>query len=307
MQIITLTLSPAFDMHCQAETFSAEHENLVRLQLCQAGGKGVNISRALSCNGLSSLALLVLGEENADNFLKNLSGETFTCRSIKVPGRIRENITIHTPGMAETRISFPGFYAGNELLDQLWDVLESEIDANTFLTITGRLPEGITAQQMSGLLYKAAAKGAKLVVDSRSFSLEDLKALKPWLIKPNQEEISAYLGRPVHALEEILQEAQSLHLQGIENVMVSMGEGGALLVCNEGSLIALPPQIAPKSTIGAGDSAIAGFLACPDSAPGKRLVYAVAFGTAACLTEGTLPPEPESIAQILPLVQLKAL
>lgn len=305
MRIITLTLSPAFDMHCQADDFSAEHENLVRLQLCQAGGKGINISRALSRNGCGCLAFLVLGEDNADSFLKNLDGEAFSRYCLTVPGRIRENITIHVPGKAETRISFPGFTVEKGLLDQLWSALEAQLDRDTVLTMTGRLPEGIDSKQMSALLCKAAARGAKLVVDSRSFSLEDLKALKPWLIKPNQEEISAYLGRAVRSLEEIYREALELHRQGIENVMISMGDAGALLVCDEGAFIATPPQITVKSTIGAGDSTIAGFLSCPAADPGSRLAHAVAFGTAACLTGGTLPPDPESIAQILPLVHLK--
>jgi len=305
MQIITLTLSPAFDMHCHAESFSAGHENLVTVQLCQAGGKGVNISRALTHNAQESLALLVLGEENADSFLKKLSGECIPCHAITVPGRIRENITIHTVGQAETRISFPGFAVKKDLLDQLWSFLEPKLDSDTVLTMTGRLPEGISASEMSRLLHKAKAKGAKLVVDSRSFSLEDLKALKPWLIKPNQEEISAYLGRTVHTLEEVLREAQALHCAGIEHVMVSMGEDGALLVCREGSFIATPPKITAISTVGAGDSAIAGFLACQESLPEKRLQYAIAFGTAACLTVGTLPPEPRTIESILPSIQLK--
>jgi len=299
MRIITLTLSPAFDMHCQADDFSAEHENAVRLQLCQAGGKGVNISRALSRNGCNCHAFLVLGADNADSFLKSLAEESFPCHSITVPGRIRENITIHTPGKAETRISFPGFPVEKELLGQLWSALEARIDKNTVLTMTGRLPEGIATQEMSELLCKAAALGAKLVVDSRSFSLEDLKALKPWLIKPNQEEISAYLGRAVRSLEEIYREALELHRQGVENVMISMGKAGALLVCSEGSFIATPPQITVKSTIGAGDSTIAGFLACQDPDPKLRLVHAVAFGTAACLTEGTQPPTEEMIRNLL--------
>ena len=72
MKIITLTLGPAFDMHCHADALLLDHENLVYMDLCQAGGKGVNISRALVNNGTANLALLVLGRENADSFLRNL-------------------------------------------------------------------------------------------------------------------------------------------------------------------------------------------------------------------------------------------
>ena len=78
MKIITLTLGPAFDMHCHADSLALDHENLVYMDLCQAGGKGVNISRALVRNGTPNLALLVLGAENADSFLRNLDAKGVT-------------------------------------------------------------------------------------------------------------------------------------------------------------------------------------------------------------------------------------
>lgn len=306
MKIITLTLSPAFDMHCHAEKIVADHENLVYMDLCQAGGKGVNISRALVSNGTENLALLVLGQENGDSFLRNLDADGVTYETITVPGRIRENITIHT-GPTETRISFPGFSVTPDLLESLSKTLLEKADDETVVTMTGRVPEGITVGDIMDLLRAAAEKGAKIVVDSRSFSLKDLKDLKPWLIKPNQEEISAYLGREISSLEQTLTEAKALYKAGIRNVMISMGGDGALLVCDEGAFIAIPPKVEVKSTIGAGDSSIAGFVACPYDDAAKRLQWAVAYGSAACMTEGTLPPKPENVKDILPRVQLKKL
>lgn len=307
MNIITLTLSPAFDMHCHAASLQLEHENLVYMDLCQAGGKGVNISRALVNNGCENLALLVLGRENADSFLHNLDKDGLRYHAITVPGRIRENITIHTEGAAETRISFPGFPVEEGLLEQVAQELLRRTDANTVITMTGRVAGGMRVADVMEVLRKAAAKGAKLVVDSRSFSLEDLKALKPWLIKPNQEEISGYLGREIRSLEETVQEAKALHAAGIANVMISMGGDGALLVCDQGTYIAVPPAVEVRSTIGAGDSSIAGFLACPREAAADRLCRAVAYGTAACMTEGTIPPAPADVQSILPRIQLKTL
>lgn len=307
MKIITLTLSPAFDMHCSAGSLALEHENLVYLDLCQTGGKGVNISRALVHNGTPNLAFLVLGKDNARSFLDDLEADGVEYRAITVPGRIRENITIHTVGQAETRISFPGFRVEPEVLEEVSRFLLSRADENTVITMTGRVSEGMAVSDVMAVLDKAAQKGAKVVVDSRSFGLEALKQMKPWLIKPNQEEISAYLGREIRSLEETLREAAELHKAGIENVMISMGGDGALLVCGAGAFIAVPPQVEVKSTIGAGDSAIAGFIACPEETPEQRLRWAVAYGTAACMAEGTLPPAPEDIAAILPKIQLKKL
>ncbi len=307
MKIITLTLSPAFDMHCHADSLRLDHENLIHLDLCQAGGKGVNISRALAKNGTENLALLVLGEENAHSFEKNLAADGISWEAITVPGRIRENITIHVTNAPETRLSFPGFPVTEDLLSQVAEKLLALADANTVITMTGRVPEGMAVEDVMEVLKTAANRGARIVVDSRSFTLDQLKQLKPWLIKPNQEEISAYLGREIKSLSESLREAKALQEAGIENVMISLGGDGALLVCPQGAFTAVPPAVEVRSTVGAGDSTIAGFISCPDPDPIKRLTQAVAYGTAACMTEGTLPPNPEAIAAILLKVQCRVL
>lgn len=306
MKIVTLTLNPAFDMHCHTERLVLDHENLAYMDLCQAGGKGVNISRALVSNGTENLALLVLGQENADSFLHNLDADGVTCDAITVPGRIRENITIHT-GSSETRISFPGFDVEPDVLRRVEEKLLAIANSDTVVTMTGRVAEGMAVADVMAVLRKVAAKGAKIVVDSRSFSLEDLKELKPWLIKPNQEEISAYLGREISTLEQTVAEAKQLYQAGIANVMISMGGDGALLVCGEGIYIAVPPKVEVKSTIGAGDSSIAGFIACPDNSGVKRLQWAVAYGSAACMAEGTLPPRPEDVQMLLKDIKIKML
>ena len=306
MKIITLTLGPAFDMHCHADKLILDHENLAFMDLCQAGGKGVNISRALAHNGTENLALLVLGQENAASFTQNLDADGVTYDAITVPGRIRENITIHT-GNTETRISFPGFRVAADVLPQVAQKLLALVDDDTVVTMTGRAAEGMAVADVSNMLRKCAEKGAKIVVDSRSFSLQDLKDLKPWLIKPNQEEISAYLGREISNLEQTLTEAKALHADGIANVMISMGGDGALLVCDEGTFIAVPPKVDVKSTIGAGDSAIAGFCACPADSAAEKLRWAVAYGSAACMAEGTLPPEPKAVQSLLENIMLKNL
>ena len=140
-----------------------------------------------------------------------------------------------------------------------------------------------------------------MVIDSKSFTLEHLFALRPWLIKPNQEEIAEYFGCEIRKLEEAAEKAKLLHEKGIANAMISLGGDGALLACKEGVFTVHAPKIRPVSTIGAGDSSIAGVLAA--AAEGKSaadcLKTAVAYGTAACLTAGTLPPRREDIHSIL--------
>lgn len=301
MRIITLTLNPAFDVHCHTPHFEPFHENLAEITDREAGGKGVNISRALTMNGVENLALVVLGEENGSDFRRALDADGMKYLEITVPGRIRENITLHADDSDETRISFSGFKADDSLLDRVKDAILPMADDGCIITFTGRVPSGISMDAVKALLCELKARGAKIVIDSRSFSKADLIEMAPWLIKPNQEEISEYLGIKVETHEDTLSAAKELNRLGIENVMISLGSKGAMLVCSEGAFTATPPKIEAVSTIGAGDSSIAGFLAAAND--GKHaadmLRCAVAYGSAACMSAGTRPPMPCDVAAVM--------
>ena len=126
------------------------------------------------------------------------------------------------------------------------------------------------------------------------------KDIRPFLIKPNEEEIFELFGLNYAGFDEAVSLAEKLHTCGVENVMLTFGGEGAMLINEDGMLRAHAPKITPVSTIGAGDSAIAGFLAIAASGGSRKdaLVSAIAYGTAACLTEGTKPPRKEIIEEI---------
>ncbi len=295
MSIITLTLSPAFDIHCTVKGFTAGREHLASDRSRGIGGKGINISRALSENGIRNQALVLLGDENGDDFAKGLEECSLDFRALSVPGRIRENMTIHSVGehSEETRISFCGFSADASHLDRLLNLCT--IDTDSIITFTGSLPEGIDLACAENFLENIIRTGARLVIDSKSIPLDLLCKLRPWLIKPNLEEAEAYFG-PLD-FDKTVQTARELQKNGIANVMISLGADGAILACDEGVYLAVPPRIEAISTIGAGDSMIAGFIS-EDCESSERLASAVSWGTAACLTKGTNPPRPEDIARI---------
>ncbi len=309
MKCITLTLNPAFDRHCFVPSFSLYREHLATSDVCEAGGKGVNISRALVANGVDNLALVVMGRENAASFSAALDADGIHYEAVCVEGRIRENLTVHTDNAPETRISFAGFECDDTLLVRVWDMLSDKLDADTVLTFTGRVPSGVGMSAVSEFLGKVRAAGAKVVIDSKSFTtLDSLTSESPWLIKPNQEEISEYLGREISTHAEIVEVARGIRARGVENVMVSLGEKGALLVCGEGAFVCTPPSIEARSSIGAGDSSIGGFIAATleGLAPKDALRTCVAYGTAACLREGTLPPLAEDVRRIAEQVEISA-
>ena len=299
MKIITLTLNPAIDMHCYAENFEPFHENLASITSLDAGGKGVNISRALVENGVDNLALVVLGEENGASFASSLKADGMKLAEIYVDGRIRENITLHTNNAPETRISFSGFVATDALIDKVEELL-CDVDSDTVVTLTGSNPKGITIERVMTMVKNFQAKGAKVIIDSRSFSKDNLFASNPWLIKPNEEEISMYTDIEVTDFASAAIAAKQIRAMGVENVMISSSKG-AVLACAEGTFVAYAPKIKVASTIGAGDSSIAGFLAAATAGKSyaEMLRNAVAFGSAACTTEGTRPPLTDVVASCL--------
>lgn len=291
MKIVTLTLNPAMDIHCDCDDFRPFGESLAVNEVAYAGGKGLNVSRALHAAGVDSEAVLVLGEDNRADFEQKLKEEKLPYTPIGWPGRIRENITLHTSGKPETRISFAGFSADASLLSKVEAALPP-LEEGDVLTLTGRDPEGLDIEDVKDFLLRQKKKGVRIVIDSRSFGLDDILAVKPYLIKPNDEEIAAYTGREISSLSDAAEAASALRAGGIDNVMITLGGDGAVLSCDEGVFTSLVPPVEVLSTVGAGDSSIAGFLAAEAwgaSAPDK-LHTAVAFGSAACRQAGTAAP-----------------
>ena len=171
----------------------------------------------------------------------------------------------------------------------------------------GSVPEGVELSELKKLLLELKARGARIVIDSRSFSVADLAEVGPYLIKPNEEELARYAAKKIRDVDSAIEAARTLNAKGIENVLVTLGASGAVLVNREGITLAEAPQVRVLSTIGAGDSTVAGFLAgqAQGLSTENCLALAVASGTAACLTEGTAPPRKEDVQRLRSEVLLK--
>ena len=302
-QIRTITLNPCFDWHYTVPNFSAGKENLVTEISMEAGGKGVNTSRALRVNGVDNLAYIVIGDENGETFVAQMKKDDVSCRYFKIKGRIRENITVHSSEGKETRISLNTFRVPELAFAELEAAILSEDVPNLLVSFSGRIPMGLEKSRVAEMLKKLIAGGAKVVVDSASFTPNDLRELHPWFIKPNEQEIGMFLGKTPASVREAADAARELVLAGIsETAMISLGGDGAAYSDGKNTYVLHVPKLEnPVSTIGAGDSTIAGLLA--GTAQGlpqtDALRLAVAYGTAACMTAGTLPPLPKDVGNVL--------
>ena len=188
MKIITVTLNPAFDIHCSCDGFAAGKENLASVTRHDAGGKGVNTSRALAAGGKESRAVVAVGRENGDTYLKQLSAAGVDFTAVPIDGRIRENITVHSSGDAETRISFAGFTADKSLLSKALTAI-GETDGDTIVCFAGKNPQGIDISDIKAFIGKVKASGARVSLDSSSFEIGDIIDVGAWLIKPNEGKI----------------------------------------------------------------------------------------------------------------------
>lgn len=306
MKLITLTLNPAYDLHLIMKDFKLYKENYVESSILEAGGKGINISRALLKNSIASTAYVILGKQNASDFVSQLREDGLNFKELYCEGKIRENITIHTPNEPETRISSESYLFSDEILEKFSDELKQTVDNNTIVTFSGRLPKGLSLEKAERFLAEMRSYNCRLVVDCNSFSMDSLMRIRPWLIKPNDQEIRSLTGEKIETMEQAMAAAKMIGAMGIENVIISMGKDGAVMSSAELNCIAKAPGITPVSTIGAGDSMLAGFIGAFSRGAGIEECFrtAVAFGTAACLTQGTLPPEPEDIEKLKPGVSI---
>jgi 1-phosphofructokinase family hexose kinase len=301
MQIFTLTLNPAFDIHYELDTLTLGAEQYARAVLREAGGKGINTSRALTVNGIENTAFAVLGADNSAAFEALLKQDGMTCRTVTVPGAIRENLTLHPDNQPETRISLNHFTVAPSVLDALYNQLTAMGERGDLLSFAGRIPQGLTTENVCTFLRRLRQYGFRLIVDCNSLTIRELMQIHPWLIKPNASELRALCSTadPLAAARTLIR------VGAAEQVLVTLGERGALF-CTESQTqrMIVPPLTHPLSTIGAGDSTIAGFMA----AVARNLpraewpVHAVAWGTAACMTPGTRPPRPEDILAVLPQI-----
>ena len=299
MRIITVTLNPAYDIHAKTISFKEGEETLADITSYDIGGKGINISKALKAMDILTENIIVLGSENKEYYLNKMREEGLRFKEIYSRGRIRENITIHDEKGVETRLSFKGFKVDDNVLKELKEIIGT-VDQSTIICLSGSNPLGINKEELINYLIFLKDEGAKIIIDSKSFSLGELLSVKPLLIKPNEEELMTFCGLKKVNGEIIKKTGLELLDRGIENVLVSLGEKGAILCTKNGVYSGKVPKISVISTVGAGDSSVAGFIYSYIKNEGEKelLINALSFGTAKCLNKGTCPPKKEDILSI---------
>lgn len=260
--IVTITMNPAIDLACTISDFTVGKVNRVAAYQSDAAGKGVNIAVLLRKFGLRVTVTGFLGSDNALIFEKLFQKEGMRDRFVRVPGETRIGIKILDPETESTTdVNFPGLAPDYGQVRELMDTVEKLAAESSIVVIGGSLPATVSPEVVGELVAIIKAGGAKAVVDTSGPALHSAVKSVPWLIKPNDDELSELVGRPLKTKEELIEEARLMNRSGIANVAVSLGSRGALFVDEEEELFVRPPKVNAVSTVGAGDAMIGGLVA----------------------------------------------
>jgi 6-phosphofructokinase 2 len=288
--IYTVTLNPAIDRILEIEGFNVDEVNRVEKESRYAGGKGIDVSRALRELGWESVALGYMGGYTGHEVAGRLGAEGVICRLTPIDNETRTNIIVHDRKSGKV-ITFSA--RGPEISSSEFGSFLKHMDHlyphPTYLVCSGSVPPGVPTNIYRLLIEWARPRNIKVVLDASGASLkEGIKAL-PFAIKPNQWELAELTERQVNTIEEVALTAKELHASGISVVLVSLGPRGVVGISSEGTYHATPPEVEVNSPVGAGDSAVAGFLISQVQGLGlaEAVKSAVAAGTAAVLTSGT--------------------
>lgn len=294
--IVTLTPNPSLDRALDLDQLVPGAVNRATGTHQHPGGKGINVSRALAAHGVGSRAVLPSGGADGAQLVALLAQHGVQARPVPVAGDTRSNVTLTESSGATTKINAPGPALSPAEVDALLAAVEAEIsDGAQAVVAAGSLPAGVDDAFFTRVADLGARHGVPVVLDT---SGEPLAAAVRHgglaLVKPNDDELAELAGRELTTVGDVLSAAHALRAAGTQAVLVSLGAHGALLVTGEGSWWAGGPALVPVSTVGAGDSTLAGYLAAGGPAP-DRLRRAVAWGRAAVLLPGTAAPRPSDI------------
>jgi 1-phosphofructokinase len=259
-KILTLTLNPALDLTVQMGALQVGQVNRSNAMLSHAAGKGLNVAQVLADLGHELTVAGFLGIDNQQPFETLFAHRQFVDEFVRVPGETRSNIKLAESSGRITDLNGPGPYVGDDAQQALMarlDIIAPGFDA---VVVAGSLPRGVSPEWLQTLLLRLNALGLKVALDTSGMALRAGLSASPWLIKPNTEELAEALDAPIISIQSQAEVASRLRAQGIEHVVISQGSEGVHWFSSGVALQALPPNVVVASTVGAGDSLLAGMV-----------------------------------------------
>lgn len=257
-KVVTVTLNPALDLTGHLHQLSVAEVNLVNQGSLHPAGKGVNVARVLSDLGAEVTVTGFLGADNDSMFEQLFRELGVHDQFIRVDGSTRINVKLVEASGATSDINFPGVQVQPNDIAKFEEVLFNLAEEHDYFVIAGSLPQGISPAQCASWVQRLHDMGKKVLFDSSRAALAAGIDANPWLIKPNDEELSELTNNLLKTPKQCQAAAQSLSKKGIDNIVVSMGANGVMWLNNGKWLQSTPPKMQVVSTVGAGDTLVAG-------------------------------------------------
>lgn len=292
------------------DDFRTGRVNRVAEMRVDPGGKGINVSRFLSRLGRPTRATGFMGQGHGPFLIERLTRESIETDFVNVAGDVRVNLKIiDRVNGRETEVNEPGPAVCEAEVSQLEDKVHLSCEDSSFIIFAGSLPPGCPTDLYYRLITLANERGARTILDASGDALREGLKARPFLVKPNLQELEALFGTRLERDSEIIDAAREIVRSGVEIVVVSMGSDGAIAVA--GGLSArdsaagrpaagssavgvrawrvFPPEVQVGNTVGAGDAMVAGFAASLAQGDdiAAALEFAVAAGSAAAADPGT--------------------
>ena len=263
--IYTITFNPALDYITQVENFKIGEINRTKTETILPGGKGLNVSIVLKNLGIENTALGFVAGFTGEELIRKLETQGVKTDFVKVKdGITRINVkisSVNDNSVEETALNGMGPQITKENIEELMNKIQN-MTVDDFVILSGSIPKNIDNNIYEKICEILNEKGITFIVDSTQELLINVLKYKPFLIKPNKEELKETVKRNIHTREDIINSAKTLQEMGAQNVLVSLGNDGAILLTQEEKTYYSEAPIGQVvNTVGSGDSMVAGFLA----------------------------------------------
>jgi 6-phosphofructokinase 2 len=304
--VITLTFSPCIDKSTSVSSLIPEKKLHCETPRLEPGGGGINVARALLRLGTKATAVYPEGGYSGKFFSQLLQAENVPAIAVETSLPTRENLVVlETASNKQYRFGMPS----TKLLENEWQSLLQQIkemEGMEYLVASGSLPDGMPDNIFAMLADICKAKNTRLVIDAAGPSLEAALEEGIFMAKPNLGELAAITGKHTLNDKEVYSIARDfIQKKACEIMVVSMGSGGALIAGGSQLFRGIAPVVRSVSTVGAGDSMVAGIVHAlrQEHNLQKALAFGIACGTAATLRPGTDLCRKQDVEEILPDVK----
>lgn len=300
--VVTLTMNPALDVSTDAPTVSRGEKIRCGPTVLDPGGGGVNVSRVIDRLGEPTRAVYLTGGLAGGVYDRLVEQEGLPSLRIPIVGDMRESFTVtETSTGGQFRFVLSGPVVTADEVQVVVDTLDAKLAPGDWLVASGSLPPGVPEDFYGRLAARYAAKDIRVIVDTAPPWLAPAISDGVYLVKPSRHELEEYLGEVLPDLDrQVTGARQMLNESGATLVALSLGSEGAVLVSGDAAWHSVAPGIIPVSTVGAGDSFVAGIVAALHAGKplNEALADGVAAGSATAQTPGTTLCDAHSVAEI---------